>query len=71
LCIAGKKHLDKIKRFDMPDFRPRRSYVREMKRYGILSRDLPEDAKIDIYVTEQAYWRSLWYKPDDDIDAIR
>ncbi|MHC4640550.1 MAG: HzsA-related protein [Planctomycetota bacterium] len=71
LCIAGKKHLDKIKRFDMPDFRPLPSYVREMKRYGILSRDLPKDAKIDIYATDQAYWRSLWYKPGEHIDAIR
>jgi len=67
LCIAGKKYLDKIKRFDMPDFRPHPSYVREMKRYGILSRDLPEDAKIDVYATDQAYWRSLWYSPDGAI----
>jgi hypothetical protein len=71
LCVAGKKHLDKIKRFDMPDFRPLPSYIREMKRYGILSIDLPEDAKIDVYATDQSYWRSLWYKPDDHIDAIR
>jgi len=64
LCIAGKKHLDKIKRFDMPGFRPLPSYVREMKRYGILPRDLPEDADIDVYATDQAYWQSLWYQPD-------
>lgn len=71
LCIAGKKHLDKIKRFDMPGFRPLPSYVREMKRYGILPKDLSEDTEIDVYATDQAYWRSLWYKPDDHIDAIR
>jgi len=64
LCIAGKKHLDKIKRFDMPGFRPLPSYVREMKRYGILPKDLAADADIDVYATDQAYWRSLWYKPD-------
>jgi hypothetical protein len=64
LCIAGKKHLEHIKRFDMPDFRPRPSYVREMKRYGILPKDLTADADIDVYATDQAYWRSLWYRPD-------
>ncbi|MFQ6035165.1 MAG: hypothetical protein ACE5NM_04875 [Sedimentisphaerales bacterium] len=70
LCVAGKKHLDKIKRFDMPGFRPRQAYIREMKRYGILPKDLPTDAKIDVYATDRAYWQSLWYKPDD-IDLSR
>ena len=76
LCVAGKEHLDEIKRFDMPDFRPRAAYVREMKRYGILPKDpaggghdqgrrrRPADAQIDVYATDRAYWRSLWYKPD-------
>ncbi|MCH8120025.1 MAG: PD40 domain-containing protein [Planctomycetes bacterium] len=63
LCAAGKKHLDEIKRFDMPDFRPRPAYVREMKRYGILPKDIVVDAAIDVYATDRAYWRSLWYKP--------
>jgi hypothetical protein len=66
LCIAGKKHLEHIKRFDMPDFRPRQSYVREMKRYGILPEDLAADADIDVYATDRAYWRSLWYRPDSN-----
>ncbi|MHC4511722.1 MAG: hypothetical protein ACYTAO_22680 [Planctomycetota bacterium] len=64
LCVAGKKHLDEIKRFDMPDFRPRAAYVREMKRYGILPKDIAADAKVDVYATDRVYWRSLWYKPD-------
>ena len=38
-------------------------YVREMKKYGILPADLPEDADIDVYATDRAYWRSLWYRP--------
>ncbi len=83
LCVAGKKHLDEIKRFDMPDFRPRAAYVREMKRYGILPKDpaggghdqgrrrQPADAQIDVYATDRAYWRSLWYKPDNNIDLSR
>ena len=64
LCVAGKKHLDEIKRFDMPDFRPRHAYVREMKRYGILPKDTAADTRIDVYAIDRAYWRSLWYKPD-------
>ena len=64
LCRAGKERLDKIKRFDMPDFRPRQAYVREMKRYGVLPKDLAADAQIDVYATDQAYWQSLWHQPD-------
>jgi len=71
LCSAGKKHLEHIKRFDMPDFRPLPSYVREMKRYGILPKDLAADANIDVYVTDRAYWQSLWYKPDAYIGSCR
>jgi hypothetical protein len=67
LCVAGKKHLDRIKRFDMPDFRPVPPYVREMKRYGIIPEDLAADAKIDVYAIDREYWRSLWYKPDSNI----
>jgi len=60
---ATKRQLDKKKRFDMEDFRPGTHYVREMKKYGILAEDIPEDARIDVYATDRAYWRSLWYKP--------
>lgn len=60
---AGRANLEKIKRFDMPGFRPHPAYVREMKRYGVLPADLPADAPIDIYKTDEAYWRSQWYKP--------
>jgi hypothetical protein len=63
LCCEGKQHLEQIKRFDMPGFRPTPGYVREMQRFGILPRDLPNDAPIDIYATDQAYWRSLWWHP--------
>jgi hypothetical protein len=58
-----KQHLEKIKRFDMAGFQPPKPYVREMKRYGILPHDLPEDSEIDIYATDQAYWKSHWWEP--------
>ena len=58
-----KAVLDKRGRFDMPHFRPRREYIREMQRYGILPKDLEPDDPIDIYATDEAYWQSLWYEP--------
>ncbi len=65
-----KRQLDAIKRFDMPDFRPAVHYVREMKKYGILPADLPEDADIDVYATDRAYWRSLWHDPQMDTEKV-
>ena len=61
--IEAKEHLERIGRFDMPGFRPRPEYIREMKRYGILSSDLPEDAPVDPYATDRRYWEALWYRP--------
>ncbi|MAG58596.1 MAG: hypothetical protein CMJ83_20090 [Planctomycetes bacterium] len=60
---AAARHLDRIKRFDMPGFRPRRAYIREMKRYGVLPTDIGPGERVDPYATDQAYWRSLWYRP--------
>ena len=68
-----KAKLDAIKRFDMPGFKPRPEYVREMKRYGVLpaSFDLAKDP-IDVYETDRKYWRSLWCpanRPQGVMDA--
>lgn len=59
-----KSRLDEIKRFDMPGFKTRPAYVREMKRYGVLTQtfDLAKDP-IDVYETDRCYWESLWYRP--------
>jgi hypothetical protein len=48
----------------MPGFKPNEHYVREMKRYGVLpeSFDLANDP-IDVYATDDAYWRSMWHRP--------
>jgi hypothetical protein len=59
----AKKHLDEIKRFDMPGFRPRYDWVREMKRYGILPAGTAAEEVTDVYAVERAYWESLWYQP--------
>jgi hypothetical protein len=60
---AGKQGLDTIKRFDMPGFRPRPEYLREMKRFGVLPADHPVDAPLDAYELDRRYWKSLWYRP--------
>jgi hypothetical protein len=63
LCREGKQRLDEMKRFDMPEFHPDEGYIREMQRYGILPRPLPEGVPIDVYAADRAYWRSLWWSP--------
>jgi len=56
---AASRQLHQQKRFDMPGFRPNRYYIREMQLYGILPKDLAADAPIDVYATDQAYWRTF------------
>lgn len=58
---ASADQLATEKRFDMPGFRPNKHYIREMKRFGILSADLGADDPIDVYDTDERYWRSFWY----------
>ena len=64
MCAAGRDRLEQIKRFDMPGFRPRVEYVREMIRYGVLPASFdPAKDPLDGYATDRAYWSSLWYRP--------
>ncbi len=38
-------------------------YIREMKRYGVLPADLdPAITPIDVYATDEAYFRTFWYR---------
>jgi len=56
--------LNKIKRFDMPGFRPNVHYLREMQVYGILSKDFDlQKDQVDPYELDQQYWQSLWHEP--------
>jgi len=63
MCAAGRDQLARIKRFDMPGFRPRTDWVRELKRYGVLPATFQMGDPVDVYATEQRYWRSTWYQP--------
>ncbi len=61
MVTAGKRNLDQIQRFDMPGFQPSPQYLREMRRYGVLSADHADDAAVDPYELDRRYWRSLWH----------
>jgi mono/diheme cytochrome c family protein len=61
---AGRKRLEEIKRFDMPGFKPRPEYLREMKRYGVLPASFdPDKDSVDIYALDRLYWDSFIYRP--------
>jgi hypothetical protein len=65
--VAAKKHLDKIKRFDMPGFIPNAHYLREMKSYGALPASFdPARDRIDPYRIDEVYWQSFWHRPAAD-----
>jgi hypothetical protein len=58
----AKNVLEKMKRFDMPGFRPGPEYIRELKRFGILPADFSSNAVVDYYATDRKYWTSLWQR---------
>jgi hypothetical protein len=64
MVTAGKRKLEAIKRFDMPGFRPREEYIREMKRFKVLpeSFDIARQP-LDYYQTDRSYWDSFVYRP--------
>jgi len=64
MCEGGKRYLGEFKRFDMPGFKPRSEYVREMKRYKLLpeSFDIDRDS-LNVYEMDRKYWDSFVYNP--------
>ncbi len=66
---AGKTFLENdLTRFDMPNFRPRKEYLDEMKRYGILPASFDTASPtnhVDVYELDRKYWHSLWWQPSD------
>ena len=62
---AGKRELEKNKRWDMPGFKPHPYYVREMIRYGILPETFDnEKHDVDVFELERKYFEASWYYPD-------
>ncbi len=65
LMQERKRQYDQPPRFGMPDFRPNRQYIREMKRFGVLPTDFdPATSPIDVFETDQCYWQLFWYRPN-------
>lgn len=60
--VDAKALLERIKRFDMPGFRPKEHYFREMKHFGIIPADQKPEDPIDVYATDQAFWASAWLR---------
>ncbi len=61
---TAQKNLANRKRFHTAGFKPNEHYLREMKRFGVLPPSVdPQRDPLDVFAVDQAYWRSLWYKP--------
>jgi hypothetical protein len=60
----GKAVLDAEPRFATPGFKPNRQYLREMQKYGILPATFdPARDPVDVFQTDEKYWRSFWHRP--------
>ena len=52
------------KRYDMPGFRPRLEYVRQLQRFGVLPESFDAQREpLDGFQADEAYYRSLWHRP--------
>lgn len=61
----GKSVLDSRPRYGDPGFQPNAQYLREMRRFGVLIEETGSGPQsVDVFSTDQAYWRALWYEPD-------
>jgi hypothetical protein len=60
----AKVHIDANPRYATRGFKPNRQYIREMKKFGILSQDFKLDkSDMDIFSLDERYWRYFWYDP--------
>ena len=61
---TAARKLDEIKRYDMPGFRPHPAYLQQLKRFGVLPKSYePGKDPLDCFQADEAYYRSLWYRP--------
>jgi hypothetical protein len=57
----NKKRVDKKPRYGTPGFKPNVQYIREMKKYGVLSPEFDFNREhIDVFETDQKYWKIFW-----------
>ncbi len=63
----NKRRVDQKPRYGMPDFRPNRQYIREMKKFGVLSPEYDFSKKhIDVFEMDQRYWELFWCRTDSE-----
>ena len=61
---AAKARQEASGRFDKQAFIPNPHYLRWMKRFGILPENIDTSKDtFNVYETDKAHWRSLWYHP--------
>lgn len=60
LIQDAQAELERVTRFNLPNFQPHEHYIREMKRYGFLSQDHAYGDPIDTYEIDQRYWDSFY-----------
>ncbi|MDA3925396.1 MAG: hypothetical protein PF904_11930 [Kiritimatiellae bacterium] len=64
----GKKVLETIKRWDMPGFKPNPLYIREMKRFGVMSEEYDrEKDTVDVFTIDRRYFEMHWHYPDSSV----
>jgi len=57
-------------RYDQPGFKGTARYVREMKRHGVLPATFdPAKDPVNVYETDERYFRSFWYRAPDEAAA--
>ena len=62
-----KRQYDQVPRYGMPQFRPNRQYLREMKRFDVLPAEFDVDRDpLDVFETDERYWRLFWYRPETE-----
>jgi len=65
VLTASKQRLVQKPIYGMPDFKPNRQFIREMKRFGVLAADFdPASDPIDVFAVDRKYWRQFWYQAD-------
>lgn len=59
----------RLGRLEYPGYRPQPYYCYWMKRFGILPQDFDiEKDPVDVYETDDRYWRSLWWTPRVNVE---
>jgi hypothetical protein len=66
----GRERFGGVPRWGEPNFQPNPQYIREMKRFGVLSESFdPTRAKVDVFEIEQRYWATFTHHAEPQTAA--